>query len=53
VWAYPRWADRLTPHLAIEGPAHKIDIPSGQVDALPADNLVGAAGHASAAPDRR
>ncbi|WP_007513245.1 MMPL family transporter [Pseudofrankia saprophytica] len=53
VWAYPRWADRLTPRLAIEGPANKIDIPSDQMDAPPADNLVGAAGHASAAADRR
>ncbi|MDT3439188.1 MMPL family transporter, partial [Pseudofrankia sp. BMG5.37] len=44
VWAYPRWADRLTPHLAIEGPADKIDIPSDQVDAPPADDLVGGGG---------
>ncbi|MBL7498241.1 MMPL family transporter [Frankia sp. CNm7] len=60
VWAYPRWAERVTPRLAIEGPAEEVApspaevrAPSGQVDAHPAGDLVGATGHASAAADRR
>lgn len=42
VWAYPRWADRITPHLAVEGPPVK-------ADAEPAGVSVGAAHHGPAA----
>ena len=30
-WAYPRWADRITPRLSIEGDAEEANYPSDQV----------------------
>ncbi|WP_241834936.1 MMPL family transporter [Pseudofrankia asymbiotica] len=52
VWAYPRWADRVTPRLAVEGPSDR----PREVEARPADVLVGAArsgGVGASEPGRR
>lgn len=49
-WAYPRWADRITPHVSVEGGEHQVHDPAASpaTGDLDGDVLVGAG-----APDDR